>query len=46
MGERIMMKTSISSEQGLSWLLARLTWPPILVRERACTELATLLLHP
>jgi hypothetical protein len=46
MGECIMTKTSIPPEQGLSWLLARLTWPSIMVRERASTELATLLLHP
>lgn len=41
-----MTKTTIPPEQGLSWLLARLTWPSIMVRERACKELATLLLHP
>ncbi len=41
-----MTNTSISPEQGLSWLLTRLTWPSIMVRERACVELATLLLHP
>lgn len=41
-----MRKTNIPPEQGLSWLLARLTWPSIMVRERACAELARLLLHP
>jgi len=38
--------TITSIEQGLSWLLSRLTWPSIMVRERACVELAALLLHP
>lgn len=41
-----MTNTIISTEQGLSWLLSRLTWPSIMVRERASVELATLLLYP
>jgi len=36
----------IPPEQCLIWLLARLTWPVIRVRERACVELGRLLLHP
>ncbi|GHO88202.1 hypothetical protein [Dictyobacter formicarum] len=41
-----MRNVRISPEQGLTWLLARLTWPMIRVRERACVELGRLLLHP
>ncbi len=41
-----MTSTRISPEQDLSWLLSRLTWPVIRVRERACVELGALLRHP
>jgi hypothetical protein len=40
-----MKDARISTEQGLSWLLSRLTWPVIRVRERASVELGALLLH-
>lgn len=41
-----MTNARISPEQGLSWLLSRLTWPSIRIRERASVELGALLLHP
>jgi hypothetical protein len=41
-----MTDARISHEQGLAWLLSRLTWPVIRVRERASVELGALLLHP
>ena len=41
-----MTNTRTSPEQGLSWLLSRLTWPSIRVRERASVELGALLRHP
>ncbi len=41
-----MTDARISTEQGLSWLLSRLTWPVIRVRERASVELGALLRHP
>ncbi len=41
-----MTEANIPTEQTLSWLVLRLTWPSIMVRERACVELAALLLHP
>jgi hypothetical protein len=41
-----MTNAHISPEQSLSWLLSRLNWPVIGVRERASVELGRLLLHP
>lgn len=41
-----MTNTRISPQQGLSWLLSRLSWPSIRVRERASVELGVLLRHP
>ena len=41
-----MTDTISSQKRELQWLLSRLTWPSIMVRERACAGLATLLLHP
>src|SRR5258708_3442878 len=46
MGGCLMTNARISPEQGLSWLLSRLTWPSIRIRERASVELGALLLHP
>src|SRR6266700_4058191 len=46
MGGCLVTNARISTEQGLSWLLSRLTWPSIRVRERASVELGALLLHP
>jgi hypothetical protein len=42
----LMTDPRTSPEQGLAWLLSRLTWPLIRVRERACVELGALLRHP
>lgn len=41
-----MRDKNIVTNTTLSWLLSRLTWPTLMVRERACIELATLLAHP
>jgi len=41
-----MTDARISHEQGLAWLLSRLSWPVIRVRERASVELGTLLRDP
>ena len=46
MGGCLVTNARISTEQGLSWLLSRLTWPSIRVRERASVELGALLWHP
>src|SRR6266851_1329043 len=43
---RLMTNIRVSPEQGLSWLLSRLIWPSIRVRERASVELGALLRHP
>src|SRR5579859_6623347 len=45
MGRYLMTDFSIAKKRELLWLLSRLTWPSILVRERACIGLANLLLH-
>ena len=41
-----MTNTRILPEQSLCWLLSRLTWPVIGIRERASVELSALLRHP
>src|SRR5258708_37919949 len=41
-----MTDARMSDEQGLAWLLSRLTWPVIRVRERASVELGTLWRDP
>src|SRR6266568_4618023 len=46
LGRCLMTDARISHQQGLSWLLSRLTWPVIRVRERASVELGALLRHP
>jgi hypothetical protein len=46
MDKHAMIDRNIGMNNTLFWLLSRLVWPALMVRERACVEIATLLTHP